>query len=794
MAEGIPEIDCVSDYSDSETCSSSCCSRSDGEHELPWLERVGAKGDLFYVELQCSVNSFSSNLSNTPLEAADAKAAHKVKSRLNTTEKFKKLMKRRKKIVQNSISLLKSNKFRTNSSDDISFDSLPIPFRDIYVDIGSSRQTIGHKATLAEELFGLELGREDEKSSIVEDNRLKVLSFPSGKEIADVKIGDWLKSVNDIPVNFNNIDDVLRNIALPSTVKLTVSSASNGALLSNFHPRYDPVLYKYPPENTPLLNLTSMFMTIGHMIPDIDLSTPLLSCNIIVQNEVVHIGFSKEENELLVLALPSSSATVREVQYFTANIVKLLKFQYSTLENAFMTEEYRNRIEIYFADFFEYFLGSVYSGQKGVSCSHTLEILPSVHWVPLPVDLKTEIDDILSELESSDFESSCHGFYGNQRIYGILGSCIFYKGYLLSNHLPKSDLLDFHLFLHHHHILKLTRMQPVSKIIIWHEVFPSRHQEPSVVNPDFQETSGRYFMLIVAMDCASTWNPLSSIFTSTGNAHLSNSNINSVGNLGGHSSALLEKGAISWKGLEGNLTERLDDPEVERQHLISFMGPADGESDVESNYSDDSNDNSQSQDKRSRSYSTSTGSTNGSQGSSEYVNVQLPKHGTASDATGLLGCENLFSENAVSVVAGCENTLFHYLHMDPVEGIFLAPVRDDADLFQGSVMKNILDTFHRSCLNMRTVFAHSLRNEKITKANITKRYGVNNFIHTTYEQGILFHCNLKEPTKQKNSLSFWIVGRLFFNPEPREVYVCYHDSVQQDIVEIAFRLGFGLSL
>ncbi|KFM82951.1 hypothetical protein X975_04714, partial [Stegodyphus mimosarum] len=171
MAEGIPEIDYVSDCSDSETCSSSCCSRSDGEHELPWLERVGAKGDLFYVELHCSVNSFSSNLSSTPLEAADANAARKVKSRLNTTEKFKKLMKRRKKIVQKSISLLKSNKFRTNSSDNISFDSLPVPFRDIYVDIGSSRQITGHNVTLAEELLGLELGIEDEKSAIFKDNR-----------------------------------------------------------------------------------------------------------------------------------------------------------------------------------------------------------------------------------------------------------------------------------------------------------------------------------------------------------------------------------------------------------------------------------------------------------------------------------------------------------------------------------------------------------------------------------------------------------------------------------------------
>ena len=36
------------------------------------------------------------------------------------------------------------------------------------------------------------------------------------------------------------------------------------------------------------------------------------------------------------------------------------------------------------------------------------------------------------------------------------------------------------------------------------------------------------------------------------------------------------------------------------------------------------------------------------------------------------------------------------------------------------------------------------------------------------------------PSKRPSSvLSYWVAGRLFLSPHPRECYVCYHDSAPQ---------------
>ncbi|GIY09665.1 protein inturned [Caerostris extrusa] len=334
--------------------------------------------------------------------------------------------------------------------------------------------------------------------------------------------------------------------------------------------------------------------------------------------------------------------------------------------------------------FFKHYL-SKYSKRKNFFDSHLLEILPSVHWLPLPIDLKTEIDDILSELESSDFGSSSEGFDGNQRIYSILGSCLFYKGYLLSNHLPKNDLLDIYLFLHYKHLLSLTKHQAVSEIIIWNEVFPSQRQEPYYPDSDFIEVQGRWFMLIVAMnhcilsvileaggcsliaeghpppepfyveevqntliilhdcgmtsavekvmhhcvpavvpphlflkDASSMKNLFSSIFSNTSANSSLGSNLKNFGTASSSNNIILEKGQ---KIHDDTLIEKADESEIERQQLLFAMGPADGESDVSSNYSDISNENLYTR-QSSRSYSFSTGSTTESQGSGEISFAQ----------------------------------------------------------------------------------------------------------------------------------------------------------------------------
>ena len=45
------------------------------------------------------------------------------------------------------------------------------------------------------------------------------------------------------------------------------------------------------------------------------------------------------------------------------------------------------------------------------------------------------------------------------------------------------------------------------------------------------------------------------------------------------------------------------------------------------------------------------------------------------------------------------------------------------------------------------------------------------------------------PGKRPNAvLSYWVSGRLFLSPHPRECYVCYHDSAPQ--VNWLLEVGF----
>ncbi|GIY09664.1 protein inturned [Caerostris extrusa] len=74
-----------------------------------------------------------------------------------------------------------------------------------------------------------------------------------------------------------------------------------------------------------------MFITLSHMISDIA-SPPLLSCSLTIQGELIHASFVKEGNGTFVLAFPGKCCTISESQHFVTDLVKLLKFQFSSLK------------------------------------------------------------------------------------------------------------------------------------------------------------------------------------------------------------------------------------------------------------------------------------------------------------------------------------------------------------------------------------------------------------------------------------------------------------------------------
>ncbi|KAJ7421424.1 hypothetical protein BTVI_18236 [Pitangus sulphuratus] len=150
------------------------------------------------------------------------------------------------------------------------------------------------------------------------------------------------------------------------------------------------------------------------------------------------------------------------------------------------------------------------------------------------------------------------------------------------------------------------------------------------------------------------------------------------------------------------------------------------------------------------------------------------------------------------LTSGPENTLFHYLSLETMQGIFITPTHKEVAQLGGSIHPQLIQNFYRCCLSIRSIFQQSIRKEKKKKAGS----GISEFSKAAEdsgvvrELGVLFECSPENWTDQKKpppTMNYWVVGRLILHPQPQECYVCFHDSVTEAAVELAFKLSFGLA-
>nr|CAD7438326.1 unnamed protein product [Timema bartmani] len=140
------------------------------------------------------------------------------------------------------------------------------------------------------------------------------------------------------------------------------------------------------------------------------------------------------------------------------------------------------------------------------------------------------------------------------------------------------------------------------------------------------------------------------------------------------------------------------------------------------------------------------------------------------------------------LTAGEHNVLFHYVHLDLTEGILLCPPVDRTVASSGRLAE-ILNNFRRSCQVIHVLLRNTVHFKKLLAQDVAKCH-LNKSLIAIKEHGVLFQCQGETSTKKTApTFTYWVVGRLFFTPSPREVYVCYHDSAPQNMVEIAFRLN-----
>ncbi|NXW12626.1 INTU protein, partial [Circaetus pectoralis] len=734
-------------------------------------------------------------------------------------------------------------------------------------------------------------GRKDKVIRGISEEKLVVHGLVPGSsamKTGQILIGDALVAVNDVDVNSENIERVLSCIPGPMQVKLTFETSifePEGTSQQGYKRAQSSmnnlVRLLWGEDSTDLQQAIQdvphivMFLTlkldsetskdevysryhfsVSHFFPLIisigvyiswgswarlSSAHQCLVSSLFLCGKLVQVVYWKESDKLLVIGLPEENVPLPQLRNMIEDVVRTLKFMYSSLDSAFCQVENVSRLDHFFNLFFQRALqparlksNASPSAQHYDTCSALfLDNLPGLRWLTLPQEIKMEIDTALSDLEAADFAELSEDYYDMRRLYMIMGSCLFYKGYLIGNHLPKEDLIDIGLYCRHYCLLPLAAEQKIGQLVIWREVFPHHHIQPCEVSSftGYREPEARYFLLIVGLRHFM----LCVLLEAGGCAS------KAIGNPGPDCIYVDQVKAtiLQLEGIDAGIEERLDSPSIPPLSCADWFLPATRDkleslttSPILSKLQNTSKSVTTPASKRTlfgdSSLTTrkpsptrnSGGPDHGSEGPAEdessnpqsgvdqfvYLLVfqATRKKHTLPNPFHLGNLKKNLSEkdtellNAIKLTSGPENTLFHYLSLETMQGIFITPTHKEVARLGGSIHPQLIENFYRCCLSIRSVFQQSMRKEKKKKvaSGISEFSKAAEDLDLVKEHGVLFECSPDNWTDQKKpppTMNYWVVGRLILHPKPQECYVCFHDSVTEAAVELAFKLSFGLA-
>ncbi|XP_005386806.1 PREDICTED: protein inturned isoform X2 [Chinchilla lanigera] len=725
----------------------------------------------------------------------------------------------------------------------------------------------------------------------------------SAMKSGQILIGDVLVAVNDVDVTSENIERVLSCIPGPMQVKLTFENAyavkkektqprkkkanlNTNDLVKllweeeaednqqNIHntphiimyltlqldsetsKEEQEILYHYPMSEASqkLKSVRGIFLTLCDMLENVT-GTQVTSSSLFLNGKQIHVAYLKETEKLLLIGLPAEEVPLPQLRNMIKDIAQTLKFMYGSLDSAFCQVENVPRLDHFFNLFFQRALqpAKLHSSaspsvqQYDAASAVLLDNLPGVRWLPLPQEIKMELDTALSDLEAADFAELSEDYYDMRRLYTILGSSLFYRGYLICSHLPKDDLIEIALYCRYYGLLPLAAKQRIGQLIIWREVFPHHHLQPSSASNTevFQEPEGRYFLLIVGLrhymlcvlleagGCASkaVGNPgpdciyVDQIRTTLHQLEGTDSRINE--RLASSPSPCLS--CADWflagprektdglatspilSRLQGT-TKATASPMCRRTLFGDYSlktrkpspsqssgGPDNGcEGGEGTGLSPHPTPDAVLKQRESQGFDGSEESGALLKGTKKKSTLSNPFH--LGNSKKDLSEKELEIYNTMKLTSGPENTLFHYVALETVQGIFITPTHEEVAQLGGSVHSQLIKNFHQCCLSIRALFQKALIEEKKKALNGTDDLDSTNSVSSlnpVKEHGVLFECSLENWTDQKKTppvMAYWVVGRLFLHPKPQELYVCFHDSVTEIAIEMAFKLFFGLTL
>ncbi|XP_022124017.2 protein inturned [Pieris rapae] len=859
------ESPCDSDNDWTESSEDSKC--SDSESSVPeWDSDVAEDGELTYIKMKPGIEVSDDN-QTALLDNCDTFKLRTDFKRSSTRRSTKGRIFR----------ALKSKKARNKSINAAKKIDPEENNKIVLIQVSKSMIFTSDKNCQIQKLFGISLEtHKDGKTLVVAD------FLPEAKTIytPKVKLGYYLTKINGIDVNTYNINNILQRVnedvenprlmfqvvseghnidiekLLKSAPDNSVTHILKESLCSilyiccndvEFQNNDDKgVLYCYPRplNNNFLYNTRGAYVTLNHLAPkSLGTSEPLVS-TLLHNSTLVNVAYKSHNGDLMLIAMPNAAIDVFCIKRIIQDIVRTLEFLYGSLKTCFTKPKNVEKLDGIFCRIF----ATLLFGDKK---SGNFQEVIGAHAVSLPLEVKIQVDDAITELEAADYREWTDDVENFQRMYTVIGACLFYSGHLLCSHLQDNDLIEITSYLKLNGILQLSVQKDIEKLVLWREVFINEHRNQNKYSQEYRIPDGRWFLLIVGKgnfilatlmeaggctedaigvappspfyveECESCVELLfdvgldrylSAWFKSNTQPQLQLSpekltkqgrkkDISLKSDIIRSATLKLSKSQLDIKRRH-NSSEQINTVDIQSAHSTShhnlysqWYSNKYRHSSVDVSYSEDSGSlksTSEISDDRimGRRADREQKSRRESSGSDSDWDKQDGSRSSNIDVSDIR--KSLLSEldkvTVHRITAGEENVLFHYINIECERGILLAPVTSIDE--SGALYLYILDTFRTACKRIHELLQHGISFKK----NQTR--SVNKMLVGVKEHGLLFdvphkvliECGVK---KYQEPYSFWVIGRVISEPEPRELYVCYHDSVPQDLTEIAYLLSYA---
>ncbi|XP_050674593.1 protein inturned [Leptidea sinapis] len=869
------ESPCDSDNDWTESSDDSKC--SDRESSVPeWDSDIGEDGELIYLLLK-----------NTN-EVTDRSGAL-----LENYEPFKfrtdfKRSSTRRSTRGRIFKVLKSKKSR---GKDISATKKDVEDNNKFVIIQVNKNMIFNSETNCEveKLFGIRLATHiDGKTLIVDDFMTEAKQF-----YTKVKVGYYLHKINGIEVTSYNINKVLqrvsedvdspkltflvvsqehnidieklltKKIVLESVTNVIKSSLCSVLYLCCNEMEYQSnddngVLYCYPRPygQNFLYNTRGAYVTLNHLAPKSLGTSPPLASTVLYNSKLINIAYAGNYNDLLLVAIPNNVVDVFSIKKLIVSIVKVIEFLYGSLKSCFTKPNNVDKLDCLFSRMFVSLMYKIDKEKVNLNKEVFVEDILGASTVSLPTEVKIQIDDAITELEAADYQEWTDDIENFQRLYTVIGACLYYSGHLLSSHLQDNDLKEINAYLRLNGILQLSVDKEIEKLVMWREVYIHEHRnQSSSDNTDYRIPNGRWFMLIVGKghfvlatlmeaggcteDAVGVTPPspfyveecesclellfdmgldkyLFTMFISNTQPQVQTSpeTLTKQGKKKDSASkeiirsATLKLSKSHTDKRRHNSSEHINTAEpIHHTHSVShhnlyaqWYGKQYRHSSLDVSYSEDSGSlkstSEVSEDRvAGRRADREQKSRRNSSGSDSDWDKQDGSRSSNMDNMSDIRKSLLNELDNVAVkwiTAGQENVLFHFVNFESERGILLAPVRSIEAQANNLLYSFIVATFRSACKRIHELLQHGIK----FKINQSASECLNKILVAVKEYGILFEapqeilnqCGVSK--KHPETFSFWVVGRVFSEPEPRELYVCYHESVPQDLTEVAYMLSY----